>query len=227
MSEIITIARIRNDFQDKFGIPRQSGIVNSVRAAIVFEPDYRNPDALRGLDKFTHIWLVWGFSEAKREVWSPTVRPPRLGGNDRVGVFATRSPYRPNGIGLSSVRLDGIELHTAQGPVIYVLGADLLDGSPIYDIKPYIPYTDCHPDALGGFADNPPERKLKVEIGDRWQSVLPDEVRTPLMEILAYDPRPSYHDDPERVYGMDYAGVNIQFVVKGDRLIICGARENP
>lgn len=215
------IARIRSDFKQKFGIPRQSGLVEELEAVIVFEPEYRDPEALRGLEGFSHLWLIWEFSQARREGWSPTVRPPRLGGNQRLGVFATRSPFRPNPIGLSCVRLTGVDLHTADGPVIRVAGADLLDGTPIYDIKPYLPYADCKPDALGGFAAAPKEPTLTVEIPPEWMARVPERKRAALLGVLAQDPRPSYQQDPERVYGMAFAGLDIQFRVNGENLTVC------
>ena len=205
------IARIHTDFKEKFGIPRQSGLVNSLRARIVFEPEYRVKEALRGIEDFSHLWLIWEFSEAKRENWSPTVRPPRLGGNKRVGVFATRSPFRPNPIGLSSVKLIGVEHSTAEGDVLIVSGADLMDGTPIYDIKPYLPFTDSHPDAIGGFADEKKEYSIKVEIPEKVAESVPPERIEEIKELLAQDPRPSYHDDEMREYGMTYAGLDISF----------------
>ena len=201
-SALHIIARIHSDFPTKFGIPRQSGLVEELKATIVFEPEYRNPDALRGLEGFSHLWLIWQFSQAVRKDWSPTVRPPRLGGNTRMGVFATRSPFRPNPIGLSCVGLEGVELHTPQGPVIHVTGADLMDGSPIYDIKPYIPYADCRPQAVGGFASAPKEATLEVDIPPELLAQVPEELREALIGVLAQDPRPTYQHDPERVYGM-------------------------
>lgn len=212
------IARIRSDFPSKFGIPRQSGLIDALKATIVFEPEYRNPDALRGLEGYSHIWLLWQFSEALREDWSPTVRPPRLGGNIRMGVFATRSPFRPNAIGLSSVRLEGIELQSEQGPLLHVLGADLMDGSPIYDIKPYLPYTDSHPDATGGFALQTKEGVLQVHFPATLLERIPTERREGLLAVLAQDPRPAYQDAPERVYGFAFAGVEIRFTVNGGLL---------
>lgn len=207
------IARIHTDFPTKFGIPRQSGLVEALQGTVVFEREYRNPDALRGIEGFSHLWLMWEFSQAVRETWSPTVRPPRLGGNERMGVFATRSPFRPNPIGLSCVKLEGVELHTQQGPVLHVSGADLMDGTPIYDIKPYLPYVDCHPEATGGFAASKPEQLLTVDISpDLLEKVRPD-LRESLRGVLACDPRPSYQSDPERVYGMDFGGYNIKFTV--------------
>ena len=208
---IKVIARIRSDFQTKFGIPRQSGLVDALRAAVVFEPEFRDPDALRGIEGFSHLWLIWQFSEAVREDWSPTVRPPRLGGNARMGVFATRSPFRPNALGLSCVRLEGVE-QTAEGPVLLVAGADLMDGTPIYDIKPYLPYADCRPDAAGGFA---PQRgaELAVRIPDALLARVPEDKRAALTGVLAQDPRPRYQDDPARIYGMRFAGLEVRFRV--------------
>lgn len=220
-NEMNVIATIRTDFPTKFGIPRQSGIVESLRAVIVFEPEYRNPDALRGLEEFSHIWLIWQFSENVRKQWSPTVRPPRLGGNIRKGVFATRSPFRPNSIGLSSVRLEGIDLHTEEGPVLYVSGADLMDGTPIYDIKPFVPYADNHPDALGGFTQNTSGHVLQVEFPVQWLEQVPEDHQEALTGVLAHDPRPSYQDDPERIYGMAFAGLEVKFQVKNDVLTVC------
>lgn len=218
--EIKVIAHIRSDFPAKFGIPRQSGVVEELRAKIVFEPEYRNPDALRGLEGFSHLWLIWQFSEAVRGGWSPTVRPPRLGGNTRMGVFATRSPYRPNPIGLSCVKILGVEHDRERGGCILVGGADLMDGTPIYDIKPYTPYADCHPEALGGFASEKWERELAVEIPGGLLDRIPPEKRGGLIGVLKNDPRPSYHHDPERVYGMDFGGMNIKFTVSGGRLTV-------
>lgn len=214
------IARIHSDFPTKFGIPRQSGLAE-VRSTIIFEPEYRNPDALRGLEGYTHLWLIWQFSEAVRDGWSPTVRPPRLGGNTRMGVFATRSPFRPNPIGLSSVRIDGIELHTPDGPLIHVTGADLMDGTPIYDIKPYLAYTDSHPEAAGGFALQTREGVLSVDFPAELLAVIPEDRRDGLIAVLAQDPRPQYQNDPERVYGMAFAGFDVQFRVADGRLIVC------
>lgn len=214
------IARIQSAFPEKFGIPRQSGLVEELQARIVFEPEYRNPDAVRGLDEFSHLWLIWEFSEAKRDTWSPTVRPPRLGGNQRLGVFATRSPYRPNPVGLSCVKLDRVEMDSTLGPVIHVRGADLMDGTPIYDIKPYLPYADCHPDAMGGFASDKPEEKLQVEIPDELCSVVSGEVLSALRGVLAQDPRPAYQKDPERVYGLSFAGMEVRFQVDGNVLTV-------
>lgn len=212
------IAHIRTGFPEKFGIPRQSGLVGSLTGKIVFEPEYRNPDAVRGLDEFSHLWLIWQFSEAVRDAWSPTVRPPRLGGNKRMGVFATRSPFRPNAIGLSSVKIDRVEPHTEDGPVIYVLGADLMDNTPIFDIKPYLAYTDSHPDASGGFTEPLDDRTLTVHIPDRLLDKVPAESRDALYGLLAEDPRPSYQHDADRVYRFDFAGMAVAFKVDGKRL---------
>ena len=214
-----TIARIRSDFTTKFGVPRQSGLVDELESTIVFEPEYRNADALRGLDGFSHLWLVWVFDQAIRETWSPTVRPPRLGGNTRMGVFATRSPFRPNPIALSCVRLAGME-ETAEGTVLRIRGADLMDGTPILDIKPYIPYADCHPEAVGGFASAPAGAVLDVVIPDDLLSRIPENRRDALRGVLAQDPRPHYHDDPERVYGFGFGGMEVKFTVAGTVLTV-------
>ena len=221
------IARIHSDFPSKFGIPRQSGLVEALKARVVFEPDFRSPEAVRGLEGFSHIWLIWQFSQAVREDWSPTVRPPRLGGNTRMGVFATRSPFRPNAVGLSSVRLERVEPHTPQGPVLHVAGADLMDGTPILDIKPYLPYADCRPEASCGFAGPDGGELLEVELPERLRALVPEEKRDALLGILARDPRPSYQQDPGRVYGMDFAGLNIRFSVEGQVLRVCGVRPIP
>ena len=218
--ELKVIAHIQNDFTAKFGIPRQSGLVKETRAKIVFTPEYRNADALRGLAGYSHLWLIWEFSEAKQEGWSPTIRPPRLGGNKRMGVFATRSPYRPNALGLSSVKIESIELSTPEGPVIVVSGADLLNDTPIFDIKPYLPYTDSHPDALGGFAYGPGEGAVKVDCPEPLLEVVPAEKREALLALLAQDPRPGYMEDPDRVYGMEYAGLNVKFTVANGTLSV-------
>lgn len=212
------IARMKSDFATKFGIPRQSGLVDSLRSTIVFEPAYRNADALRGIDEFTHIWIIWQFSEAVRQDWSPTVRPPRLGGNTRLGVFATRSPFRPNSIGLSSVRLLGVEQTEEHGTVLHVAGADLMDGTPILDIKPYIPYADCHTDATGGFTDSAADFLLDVEFPAALLELLPSDKRQSAIGVLSHDPRPSYQRSPERVYGLTFAGYDIRFTVT-DRLL--------
>ena len=222
MSEALTlapVAHIRSDFPTKFGIPRQSGLVESLRAAVVFTPEYRNPDALRGLEGFSHLWLVWVFSGSVGARWSPTVRPPRLGGNERMGVFATRSPFRPNPIGLSAVKLEEIRLHTPDGPQLIVSGADLMDGTPILDIKPYLPYADCHPEALGGFAPTG-GAELEVDCPPALLKRLPEDKARALLGVLSRDPRPSYQHDPDRVYGMDFAGHNIRFSVSGSTLTV-------
>ncbi|MCI9332702.1 MAG: tRNA (N6-threonylcarbamoyladenosine(37)-N6)-methyltransferase TrmO [Oscillibacter sp.] len=212
------VARIHSDFAGKFGVPRQSGLVESLEALVVFEPAYRNPDALRGLEGFSHIWLVWVFDRALREGWSPTVRPPRLGGNTRLGVFATRSPFRPNPIALSAVTLAGVEETGAWGTALRVRGADLMDGTPILDIKPYLPYADCRPEAVGGFASAPAGETLEVECSlSLWEKV-PPERREALRAVLALDPRPRYQADPERVYGFGFAGLEVRFSVEGDLL---------
>ena len=215
------IAHIQSDFPTKFGIPRQSGLVESLKARIVFEPEYRNADALRGMEEYSHLWLIWEFSEAKRESWSPTVRPPRLGGNKRMGVFATRSPYRPNPIGLSCVKLENIDYTTENGPVIIVSGADLLDGTPIYDIKPYLPFVDSQPEALGGFADTVKDDQLTVQCSEELMRHIPEQHRQAIMDILAQDPRPHYQQDPNRIYGMEFADMEIKFRVEEKTLTIC------
>lgn len=215
------IAHIQTDFPTKFGIPRQAGLIEDLKGRIVFEPEYRNADALRGLEDFSHIWLLWDFSEAHTESWHPTVRPPRLGGNKRMGVFATRSPFRPNPIGLSSVRLTGIELHTPEGPVLHVEGADLMDGTPIFDIKPYLPFTDSHPDARGGFTDQTRQQEpLQVVIPEELLPQIPAEKLTALRQVLSHDPRPHYQDDPLRVYGLEYADWEVKFTVDEQLLTV-------
>lgn len=214
------IANIHSDFPTKFGIPRQSGLVEELTAKIVFTPDYRVPEAVRGLEDFSHIWLIWQFSKAVRENWSPTVRPPRLGGNTRMGVFATRSPFRPNAIGLSCVRLLKVEPNTPEGPVLTVAGADLMDGTPILDIKPYIPYAHCQMEATGGFTDTAGEFLLKVEFPPELLSMVPEDRREALIGVLRHDPRPSYQRNAERVYGMEFAGVNVRFRVEGEVLTV-------
>ena len=220
------IARIHTDFPTKFGIPRQSGIIASLQGRIVFEPEYRNPEAVRGLEDFSYIWLLWEFSKAVRDTWSPTVRPPRLGGNVRKGVFATRSPFRPNPIGLSSVRLEKVDLDPKLGPVLYVSGVDLLDGTPIYDIKPYITYTDSHPDAVSGFASTPAEYLLEVDFPDNLLQKVPESQRESLIEVLAHDPRTQYQDDPKRVYGMAFGGLEVKFKVEGIQLTVLEVKSN-
>ena len=214
------IAHIRSDFPEKFGIPRQSGLVDELQAEIVFEPVYRNADALRGLEGFSHLWLIWEFSRAVRDSWSPTVRPPRLGGNARMGVFATRSPFRPNPIGLSCVRLVGVEQTIDRGPVIRVAGADLLDGTPIYDIKPYLPYADCRPEAVGGWTGGEADTQLEVHCDPSLLAILSPERQQALLGVLANDPRPHYQNDPERVYGLRFADCNIRFSVKENALTV-------
>ncbi len=215
------IARLRCDLPEKFGIPRQSGLVEALEGRIVFEPEFRNGTALRGIEGFSHLWLIWEFSRTRRDTWSPTVRPPRLGGNTRVGVFATRSPFRPNPVGLSCVRLAGVDLHAPEGPVLHVAGADLADGTPIFDIKPYIPYADCRPDALGGFAAaaDPP---LEVVFPPDLLRLVPESKRQALLGVLAQDPRPHYQKDPERIYGMSFAGLEVSFRVAGEVLTVTG-----
>ena len=217
-----TIARIHTDFPTKFGIPRQSGIIESLQGRIVFEPEYRNAESVRGLEEFSHIWILWEFSEAVRDKWSPTVRPPRLGGNVRKGVFATRSPFRPNPIGLSSVKLESVEIDPKLGPVLHVSGADLMDGTPIYDIKPYIAYTDSHPDAVSGFASKPAEYLLEVDFPETLLQKVPECQRESLIAVLQHDPRPQYHDDPKRVYGMAFGGMEVKFKVEEGLLTVVG-----
>ena len=212
------IARIHNDFPTKFGIPHQSNRLSALKATIVFEPEYRVTEAFRGLEDYDYIWLIWQFSEAVRENWSPTVRPPRLGGNTRMGVFATRSPFRPNSLGLSSVRLEEIEYHSDLGTVLHISGADLMDGTPIYDIKPYLPYVDSHPEAAGGFTDQIQDHKLKVEFPEKLLKKIPEEKREALLAVLANDPRPGYQKDPERKYGMSFGSWDIHFKVDGEQL---------
>lgn len=216
------IARIHSDFPSKFGIPRQSGLVEALKARVVFEPDFRSPEAVRGLEGFSHIWLIWQFSQAVREDWSPTVRPPRLGGNQRVGVFATRSPFRPNPIGLSCVKLEKVDYTAPGGPVLLVRGADLLDGTPIFDVKPYVPLADCRPQAVGGFSDQHREDGLSVDFPPALLEQVPEEKRGALLGVLAQDPRPSYQHDPQRVYGMAFAGLEVRFTVEGNTLTVRG-----
>lgn len=216
------IATIRSDFPTKFGIPRQSGLVEELRATVVFEPEYRSPDALRGLEDFSHLWLIWQFSEAVRDKWSPTVRPPRLGGNTRMGVFATRSPFRPNPIGLSCVRLEGIRREPELGHVLEVSGADLMDGTPILDIKPYIPYADCHPDAAAGFTAQTQFHHLTMVCDAGLWARVPAVQQAALQGVLENDPRPSYQHDPERVYGMEFGGLEVHFKVDGEVLTVTG-----
>lgn len=218
--DLKVIATVRTDFPSKFGIPRQSGLADT-RGMIVFEPEFRNEDMLRGIEEFSHLWLIWGFSEHFDKGFSPTVRPPRLGGNERKGVFATRSPFRPNPLGLSCVEILKIEHTKDKGIVIHISGVDMLDNTPIYDIKPYLPYVDAKADAKGGFAEEKKNDYLEVEIPDEWMSKLSDEQAKVLKQVLRQDPRPSYQDDPERIYGMEYADFDIRFKVCDKRLIVC------
>ena len=214
------IAKIKTDFPTKFGLPRQSGLINDIKGKIIFEKPYRNPDAVRGLEGFSHIWLLWQFSRSEREEWSPTVRPPKLGGNKRVGVFATRSPYRPNPIGLSSVKLDKIELTANYGPVLYISGADLMDNTPIYDIKPYLAYADSHPEAVCGFVDGLDITKLSVDFPEELLMLVSQDKRSELIGALECDPRPSYQNDPQRVYGFYFDNLEVRFKVTDDRLSV-------
>ncbi|MDO5111829.1 MAG: tRNA (N6-threonylcarbamoyladenosine(37)-N6)-methyltransferase TrmO [Clostridia bacterium] len=219
-AQLTVIARIKSDFTTKFGIPRQSGLVPSQRATIVFEPAYRDANALRGLEGYSHIWLIWGFSKVEMRAWAPMVKPPRLGGNKRMGVFASRSPFRPNPIGLSSVRLEGMEAKPGLGTVLHVSGADLMDGSPIYDIKPYLSFTDSHPDARDGFAAAQYDYALNVVFEEPWLGMIPKEKREALIGSLGQDPRPAYQDDPDTPYGFEFAGFDVRFRVKGDVLTV-------
>ena len=214
------IARMHSDFTTKFGIPRQSGLVEELRSTIVFEPEYRNQDALRGIEDFSHLWIIWQFSEAVRQGWSPTVRPPRLGGNTRMGVFATRSPFRPNNLGLSCVKLLGVEHTEKYGTVLHVGGADLMDGTPIFDIKPYIPYSDCKPGASGGFTDHAGDFLLEVDFPQELLKKLPEEKQKAAVGVLSHDPRPSYQRNADRVYGLSFAGFDIRFTVAGKKLTV-------
>ena len=216
------IGHIRTDFPSKFGIPRQSGLIDGLKGKIILEPEYRNPQVYKGIEEFSHIWLLWEFSEAKKEHWSATVKPPRLGGKKRMGVSATRAPFRPNNIGLSCVKLDRVEQDEKDGPVLWVAGVDLLDGTPIYDIKPYIPLTDCHPEASEGYTRETKIHELKVEFPEELLNQYPEEKRQAVLGILAQDPRPTYLQDPERVYGVPFAGFDVKFRVDGDLLIVCG-----
>ena len=218
--EMQVIAYIHNDFKTKFGLPRQSGLVEEVTSVIVFEPPYRDPAAFRGIEDYSHLWLVWQFSEAKKEHWSATVRPPRLGGNRRMGVFATRSPYRPNPIGLSSVNLADVVMDEKNGPLLYVTGADLMDGTPILDIKPYLAFTDSHPDAEGGFAAAIDPYRLAVDFPEELLAKIPEEKRNALLGALKEDPRPSYQEDPERIYGLAYGSFDVRFYVREGRLTV-------
>ena len=224
---IRVIARMKSDFATKFGIPRQSGLVEELRSTIIFEPEYRNSEALRGLEGFSHLWIIWQFSEAVRTEWSPTVRPPRLGGNTRMGVFATRSPFRPNNLGLSCVKLLGVEDTEEFGTVIHVGGADLMDGTPIFDIKPYIPYADSHPDALGGFTDTAGEFLLQVVFPEDLLAKLPKDKQEAAVQVLSHDPRPSYQRKPGRVYGLTFAGHDIRFTVEEEILTVVAVEAIP
>lgn len=219
MAEMKIIARVRSPFKSKFGIPRQSGVVEEIKSDIVFEQEFRNADAVRGVEQWSHLWLIWQFSENLRDTWSPTVRPPRLGGNTHVGVFATRSPFRPNALGLSCVKLDGVDI-TSEGPVLHVSGADLMDGTPIFDIKPYVPYADAHPEASGGFTDNTEFHRLSVNITPELETKIPENLREGLRGVLSNDPRPQYHNDPERVYGFPFGDFEVRFRVEGDTLTV-------
>ena len=220
------IARVHSDFPEKFGIPRQSGLVPELKARVVFEPEFRNPDAVRGLEQFSHIWLIWQFSGALRDTWSPTVRPPRLGGNTRIGVFASRSPFRPNSLGLSSVRLEKIEYDQELGPVLHIGGGDLMDGTPVFDIKPYLPYVDSHPEAEGGFTEKTEKYRLGVCIPEYWQKEIPPEKKKALEAVLANDPRPAYQNDASRVYGLSFAGLEVKFTVADGIVTVCEIRES-
>ncbi len=219
------IARIHTDLPEKFGVPRQSGLVPGLRGTVVFEPAFRNPDALRGIEGFSHLWLLFQFDRAVRKGWSPTVRPPRLGGNRRMGVFATRSPFRPNAIGLSSVRLEEVRQDPVLGPVLEVSGADLVDGTPILDIKPYLPYADCHPDAAGGFTDPLEMKPLAVQISPELLASFSSAQQDGLLGVLACDPRPRYQEDAQRVYGLSFAGKNVKFTVAGDTLTVLAVED--
>lgn len=225
MIEMKEIAVIHTDFPEKFGIPRQSGLVSELKSTLVFTPEFRIPEAVRGIENYSHLWLIWEFSKAVREEWKPTVRPPRLGGNTRMGVFATRSPFRPNPIGLSCVKLEGIELNTPEGPVLHLSGADLMDGTPIFDIKPYLPYVDCRPDASNGFALAQQKGVLSVRFPGELLEMVPESRRKALTEVLAQDPRPQYISDPTRVYTMSFAGLEISFTVDGDTLSVTEIRK--
>lgn len=224
MAELKPIAHIHNDFKEKFGIPRQSGRVSVIKSKIVFEPEFRVNEALRGIEEFSHLWLIFDFSQSHRDDWSPTVRPPRLGGNKRVGVFASRSPFRPNSLGLSCVKLEKIEESKSEGSILIVSGADLLDGTPIYDIKPYIPYSDCIPDALGSYSEENKDHRLNVVLGDDFSKEFSAEFLNAIKECIADDPRPSYQDD-ERVYNMRFGDCDISFTVNGDTATVIGIKK--
>ena len=218
---IQVIARMHSDFPTKFGIPRQSGLVEELESTIVFEPEFRNADALRGIEGYSHLWIIWQFSQAVRQEWSPTVRPPRLGGNTRMGVFATRSPFRPNNLGLSCVKLLRVEQTENNGTVLHVAGADLMDGTPIFDIKPYIPYSDSFPDAVGGFTDTAEDFILEVDFPAHLLDILPESKQQAAIGVLSHDPRPSYQKKPDRTYGLSFAGFDIRFTVQGKTLTVC------
>lgn len=222
---IQVIARMRSDFPTKFGIPRQSNLVEDLESTIVFEPEFRNPDALRGIEGYSHLWIIWQFSQAVRQEWSPTVRPPRLGGNTRMGVFATRSPFRPNNLGLSCVKLLGVEHTERDGVVLRVAGADLMDGTPIFDIKPYIPYSDSFPEAVGGFTDTAEDFILEVDFPATLLNILPENKRQAAIGVLSHDPRPSYQRKPDRIYGLSFAGFDIRFTVCEKTLTVCEVRK--
>ena len=224
---IQTIARMRSDFPTKFGIPRQSGLVEELESTIVFEPEFRNPDALRGIEGYSHLWIIWQFSQAVRQEWSPTVRPPRLGGNTRMGVFSTRSPFRPNNLGLSCVKLLGIEHTQTDGTVLHVAGADLMDGTPIFDIKPYVPYSDSFPDAVGGFTDTADDFILNVEFPEHLLLKISPNKQQAAIGVLSHDPRPSYQRKPGRIYGLSFAGFDIRFTVEDKTLTVCEVNDLP
>lgn len=221
------IARMHSDFPTKFGIPRQSGLVEELESTIVFEPEFRNPDALRGIEGYSHLWIIWQFSQAVRQEWSPTVRPPRLGGNTRMGVFATRSPFRPNNLGLSCVKLLGVEHTQTEGTVLHVAGADLMDGTPIFDIKPYVPYSDSFPDAAGGFTDTADDFILNVEFPKHLLSKIPTNKQQAAIGVLSHDPRPSYQRKSGRIYGLSFAGFDIRFTVEEKTLTVCEVNDLP
>lgn len=225
MKELKVIAHVENDFPEKFGLPHQSGRIESLKARIVFEPEYRIPEAFRGLEEYSHIWLIWEFSKAVRDTWSPTVRPPRLGGNIRKGVFATRSPFRPNSLGLSCVKLEKIEMTANYGPVLHISGADMISGTPVYDIKPYLPYLESHPEGRGGFTEQIVDHKLQVEISEELLGNIPEEKRETLLEVLGDDPRPGYQKESDKIYGMLYAKWNIQFKVKDGTVVVLSIEE--
>lgn len=214
------IARIHTALPEKFGVPRQSGLIPELKGKIVFEPEYRNADALRGIEGYSHLWLIWQFSQAVRESWSPLVRPPRLGGNEKMGVFATRSPFRPNALGLSCVELEKVEWDSADAPVLHVRGVDLMDGTPIFDIKPYLTYADSYPDAQGGWTDGAERRLLRVECSGELLTKIPSMQQKALLAVLENDPRPRYQDDPQRIYGLSFSGKNVKFRVEGEMLYV-------